>query len=231
MRILAVDTASLNASVATLDEGCLRAELLLATNQTHSRHLMSLIDEALVLSSWPLKTVDGFAVTLGPGSFTGLRIGISTVKGLCMATGKPAVGVSSLKALAYQCAFEGLTVCVLLDGRKGEVYFARYHLEKGHLVPDSDEMVLSPEEVAGDIDEPVLFTGSGARLYMDVLINRLGERALFAPPGSDLIRASSVALLALKQFESLDTCEPENLVPNYIRKPDAEISLKNKMSV
>lgn len=229
MRILAVDTASISASVATLEKGSLVAELVLATGQTHSRHLMQMIDEALALSAWPLETVSGFAVTQGPGSFTGLRIGISTVKGLSLATGKPVAGISSLQALAYQCAIASLPVCALLDGRKGEVYCARYRLREGDLVSESSEAVLPPADVAQDIDEPVLFTGSGARLYADMFKKWLGERALFAPRGSDLIRASTVAQLALRQFQRKDIGAGQSLVPRYIRKPDAEISLRNSI--
>lgn len=231
MRILAVDTASVSASVATLEDGALRSELTVATGQTHARHLMKMIDDALALSSWTLNAVDGFAVTLGPGSFTGLRIGISTVKGLSMATGKPAAGVSSLQALAYQCAFESMAVCALLDGRRGEVYCARYHLLEGHLVPEGQEAILPPADVVREIDEHAVFTGSGARLYADLFKNRLGDRALFAPPGSDLIRASTVARLALPQLQRKDSGAAQSLMPRYIRKPDAEISSQNKIFV
>jgi tRNA threonylcarbamoyladenosine biosynthesis protein TsaB len=230
MRILAVDTASMSASVAALERGRLRAELMLSTGQTHTRHLMEMIDQALVLSSWALETVDGFAVTIGPGSFTGLRIGISTVKGLGMATQKPVAGVSSLEALAFQCAVGNLPVCALIDGRKGEVYCARYRQDEGTLVAEGGEAVLPPEDVAGAIDQPVIFTGNGALLYRDLLKNRLGGRALFAPPGSDLIRASTVARLALQRLTHRDCCQPENLAPRYIRRPDAEIKLEKRIS-
>jgi len=230
MRILAVDTASMSASVAALERGKLRAELVLSTGQTHSRHLMEMIDQALALSSWTLETVDGFAVTIGPGSFTGLRIGISTVKGLSMATQKPVVGVSSLEALAFQCAVGSLPACALIDGRKGEVYCARYRLDEGTLVAEGEEAVLSPEDVAEAIDQPIIFAGSGALLYRDLLKNRLGGWALFAPAGSGLIRASTVARLALQRLVRRDCCQPENLMPRYIRRPDAEIKLEKQIS-
>ena len=230
MRILAVNTASMSASVAALEGGMLRAELVLSTGQTHSRHLMEMIDQALALSSWTLENVDGFAVTLGPGSFTGLRIGISTVKGLSMATEKPVAGVSSLEALAFQSTLGDLPVYALIDGRKGEVYCARYRPDREGLVAEGEETVLPPEDVTGEIDQPVIFTGSGALLYRDLIENRLGDRALFAPPGSNMIRASTVARLALEKLEQEHSCTPETLVPRYIRRPDAEVNLKKRIS-
>ncbi len=226
MRILAVDTASISASVAALEDTELHAELVLATGQTHSRHLMEMIHQVLSFSSWPLESVDAFAVSLGPGSFTGLRIGISTVKGLGTALEKPVAGVSSLQALGLQCALGGLPVCALIDGRKGEVYCARYRRKGGQLAAEGREAVLPPREAIRNIDEPVIFAGSGALLYRDLIAGMLGERALFVPPGSDLIRASSVARLARVPLQRPEACRPESLAPRYIRRPDAEIPSK-----
>ena len=223
MRILAVDSAALSASVAAVESGAVRAELVLSTGQTHSRHLMEMIRRTLALAAWPLESVEAFAVTVGPGSFTGLRIGISTVKGLSMATGKPAAGVSSLESLALQCAVGELPVYAFIDGRKGEVYCARYRLRGERLHIEKPETVIAPHDAVQDIDQPVIFAGSGALLYRALLKDKLGRRALFAPPGFDLIRASSVAQLAGEKLERGEFCGAENLIPRYIRRPDAEI--------
>ena len=104
MKILALDTATKTCSVALTDDGSLAAESTIIKNQTHTKHLMRLIHSVLEISGFGLSDMDGFAVTIGPGSFTGLRIGISTIKGLAQALGKPVVGISSLKALAWQGA-------------------------------------------------------------------------------------------------------------------------------
>jgi len=124
MRILAVDTATKSCSVAIVEKESIIAETTLFIEQTHSKHLMKMIDTALNLSGLTVSELDGFAVTRGPGSFTGLRIGISSIKGFAMASGKPVVGVSSLDSLAMQCCFSPYLVSPLLDARKGEVYYA-----------------------------------------------------------------------------------------------------------
>ncbi len=118
MKILALDTATKSCSVALTENGRLCAELTTLKDQTHSKHVMDLIHSVFEISGVSISDVDGFAVTIGPGSFTGLRIGISTIKGLAHAVGKPIVGISSLKALAWQCTDQNFLICPLLDARK-----------------------------------------------------------------------------------------------------------------
>jgi len=130
MKILAVDTATMSCSVAVVEAGCLKAELIQATGETHARHLMTMIDNVLQLSNETMAGIEGFGVTIGPGTFTGLRIGLSTVQGLALAESKPIAGVSSLDALAAQVmATPGESrslVCALLDARRKEVYHRLY---------------------------------------------------------------------------------------------------------
>ena len=187
---------------------------------------MEMIDAVLRLAAWTREGVDAFAVTLGPGSFTGLRIGISTVKGLALALDKPVAGVSSLEALALQCAVGQTPVCALIDARKGEVYRAWYRLAGERLVARGAEEVLTLDEAIGGAQGPTVFAGSGALLYRDLIREHLGDRALFAPPGSDLIRAGTVARLALEALQQPDECRPGTLAPRYIRRPDAVANLK-----
>ncbi len=213
-----------------MDDGEVRAELVLCTGRTHSRHLMEMIDQVLRLADWKPQDLDGLAVTRGPGSFTGLRIGISTVKGLSLALEKPVAGVSSLAALALQCAVGRMPVCALIDGRKGEVYRGLYRLAGDTLAADGPEAVLPPAEAVGDVDRPTVFCGSGALLYRDLIRERLGDLALFAPPGGDLIRAGSVAWLAMASLRHPENCRPERLLPRYIRRPDAETNPRNPIS-
>ena len=122
MKILAVDTATNSCSAAIVDDGIACAELTTVNNQTHSKHLLHMIDTVCDMSGLKITDMDGFAVTIGPGSFTGLRIGISTVKGLAWPLNKPVVGISSLDALAWQCIPAAYPICTLLDARKQEVY-------------------------------------------------------------------------------------------------------------
>ena len=145
MILLAADTASRSCGVAVVEDGAVLAEINDVSGQTHSRHLMAMVDRVLSMSVGGLDRVDGFAVTRGPGSFTGLRIGISTLKGLAEATGKPLVGVSSLEALAWQVFPAERLIVPMLDARRKEVYAARYMRRGTTLTSVGNEAALSPE--------------------------------------------------------------------------------------
>ena len=227
MRILAVDTATISCSVAIVDGGSLTAEFTLNRKETHSRHLMEMIDTILKISGSDLSGVDGFAVTKGPGSFTGLRIGISTIKGLAAASGKPIVGVSSLKALAAQVPYSPNLICPLMDARKGEVYFSRYRFINGRLKRQTEEQVTGPENALDDLKESCLFVGDGALIYKDIILEKLGALASFAPMPHHTIRASVVAHLCMAKFNNKKTDKIENFSPRYIRRSDAELKIEN----
>ena len=139
MKILAVDTATKSCSVAVIDEDRLLAESTSFEDQTHSRHLLNIIDTVLGKAGLKIAQLDGFAVSIGPGSFTGLRIGIASVKGLAFSLNKPVVGVSSLQSLAFQCSKSPYLICPVLDARKQELYFCRYRFNKGKLEKESRE--------------------------------------------------------------------------------------------
>lgn len=227
MRILAVDTSTTICSVAILEKASLLTESTLNREETHSKHLMDMINTTLAMSGHNISDIDGFAVTRGPGSFTGLRIGISTVKGLAAASGRPIVGVSSLEALAFQVAFSPDLICPLLDARRGEVYYSRYRFINGQLKRQIKERVIHPDHAVDDLDEPCLFVGNGALLHKAILMEKLGKFASFAPVIQNTIRASTVAYLSMVKFESDDTDDIGEFQPFYIRKSDAELHLKN----
>lgn len=126
MKILAVDTATKSCSVALTEDDAVLAETTTHSGQTHSRHLLNIVDAVIARAGLTLNQIDGFAVSIGPGSFTGLRIGISTVKGLAYGRGRPVVGVSSLEALSRQCPQTPQQICAMIDARKQEVYFCFY---------------------------------------------------------------------------------------------------------
>ena len=221
MRILAVDTATISCSVAIVDGASLTAEFTLNRKETHSRHLMEMIDTILKISGSNLSGVDG------PGSFTGLRIGISTIKGLAAASGKPIVGVSSLKALAAQVPYSPNLICPLMDARKGEVYFSRYRFINGRLKRQTGEQVTGPENALDDLKESCLFVGDGALIYKDIILEKLGALASFAPMPHHTIRASVVAHLCMAKFNNKKTDKIENFSPRYIRRSDAELKIEN----
>ena len=221
MRILAIDTASLSCSVAVVDGDALLAEINDASGETHSRHLMAMVDQAVAMSVKSIGAIEGYAVTQGPGSFTGLRIGISAAKGLAEATGRPLAGVSSLEALACQVAQTETVILPMLDARRKEVYAARYIQRGGALKPLAAERALSPEDAVAGLAEPCLLVGDGALAYEVRLRAALGAHMQLALPSQPIIRASTVAFLARERLAgALD--ERMTLTPRYLRPSYAD---------
>jgi tRNA threonylcarbamoyladenosine biosynthesis protein TsaB len=227
MIILAVDTATTSCSVAIIDKKCVLAEVTLLREETHTKHLMDMIHTAIGFSGLKLSDLDGFAVVRGPGSFTGLRIGITTVKGLAAGLKKPLVGISSLETLAMQASHSPYLICPLLDARRGEVYFSRYRLIEGRLNEEAKEQVCAPENAIRDINEACIFVGNGALLYQKMLSSMMGDSAFFVPMPQNTIKASTVAFLSLNKFQNKDTDDIDRFIPHYIRKSDAELNLVN----
>jgi tRNA threonylcarbamoyladenosine biosynthesis protein TsaB len=228
MKILAIDTATSGCSVALTDDDHLLAEINLVSTQTHSRHLAGMIGEACRLAGLAVGEMDAYAVVKGPGSFTGLRIGVSTVKGLAEAAARPIVGISALQALAEQAAAATPLVCPLIDARRGEVYFSIYRMIDGVLVERHLEDVLRPDQALHSIDAPCTLVGNGAVLYRSMIRDNLGDGACFAHPMAHHIRASTVARLAWKRLENGDSDEVMHFVPAYVRKSDAQIGRRSR---
>jgi len=225
MRILAVDTATTSCSVAIVDKTSLLSEFTIDREETHSKHLMDMIKTAMRMAGLSFSDLDGFAVTRGPGSFTGLRIGMSTIKGLAVASEKPVVGVSSLETLALQVSYSRDLICPILDARRGEVYFSRYRFLNGHLKKQTRERVTPPDKAVDDLNETCLFVGNGALLYKEMILEKMGEFASFAPMIQNTIRASTLAYFSMAKFENNDTDDIEKILPYYLRKSDAELNL------
>jgi tRNA threonylcarbamoyladenosine biosynthesis protein TsaB len=183
---------------------------------------MRMIRETLRMAELDLPLIDGFAVAIGPGSFTGLRIGISTVQGLAFAGGKPCAGVSSLEALASGCLPWPHGICALMDARKGEVYVGWYRDGGGRLEPLAPERVLPLEEALQPMNAPQLFVGDGAERLRERIRTMLGGLAEFAPPERSLARAGRVARLAQPLLAAGQGVDPQLLSPRYLRASDAE---------
>jgi tRNA threonylcarbamoyladenosine biosynthesis protein TsaB len=225
MRLLAVDTSTLSCGVAVTDGDGLLSECLFTSRQTHSRHLLGMVEETLSRSGLALSDLDGFSVTRGPGSFTGLRIGMSVVKGLAEVTGKPVVGISTLLALARGAVLADKQILAMLDARKGEVYAALYAPDgKGGVTELLPPEAVRPEVLLSRLGGETLCIGTGAVTYASLLGEMLGEQARFAAD-YDTLRPSVVARLALESFQRGEETEAAALVPLYLRKSDAEIAL------
>ena len=227
MKILTIDTSTTCCSVALTDGERLVGELLLNADRKLGGRLIGLVDTLLRESGWSTADLDGFGVALGPGSFTGLRVGVATVKGLALATGKPAVGFSSLAMLALNLPWADAPVCSLFDARKGEVYAGLYSCRELP-VPLQPDRVLPPEKLLEELDGPTLFVGEGALRYRELIINRLGDRARFAPSHLHPPRAAAGAMLALQALRVGAVPSLAQLNPFYIRPSEAELALQKK---
>lgn len=222
MNILAVDTSALTATVAVMKDGVSVFENNITNALTHSETLMPMIDYALKSVKLNPADIDLFAVSQGPGSFTGIRIGISAVKALAYAVNKPVFGVNTLLALAYNLSVvENIPICPIMDARRSQVYNAVYRFKNG--VPEEIKAprALSVDELCSCIAEPTYFVGDGCNVYKNKIIELCGDKALFAPPHMMLQKASSVAFAASVADEK-DYLSPEALEVIYLRKSQAE---------
>lgn len=227
MKILAIETSTVAGSIAVLDdETGLIAEVRTDIKIVHAERLMPSIEWILMSSRVSIEDIGAFAISIGPGSFTGLRIGLSTAKGFAYATGKPLIPVPTLDAFARTIPFSSYTVCPMLDARKNEVYTALYKWEGPVIKKILPETAISPEALLKELDGPVLFTGEGTRRYKEMIMDKLKTNALFAPPSKMTPAASTVAEIALEEIKQGVTTDPVSLVPFYIRKSEAELKWK-----
>jgi tRNA threonylcarbamoyladenosine biosynthesis protein TsaB len=225
MRILGIDSSTPGCSVALLNNDTIVAERIADPKPSYSKYLLQMVDQVLNEGNSRLDDVDGFAVTIGPGSFTGLRIGVSLLKGFVLATEKPFVGINSLEALACTLDAPKYPVCTALDARKSEVYAAVYESQKDGLLPLIKESALSPEALCKKIKTPMLFIGIGVERYREVFKESLGKRFIEPETPPRFSTAAGTALLASRQFEQNKQFDLNLLKINYIRKSEAELSL------
>lgn len=225
MKILAVDTSTRVGSIAVVEGPLLKAQQILNISATHNQRLLPGIERILNDAGWSLEDLDGFAVSLGPGSFTGLRIGLSIVKGLAWATGKPLAGVPTLDALAANVSFVPYKICPILDARKGEIYTALYRQgDEGIPQRFTSYMALKPEQLVALISETTLLVGDGFLSYGDYLKRELGNLLVLAPPHLSVIHASSVAWLGWHKLQAGEYEDISSCTPLYVRPSEAELN-------
>lgn len=228
MKILGLDSSGLVAGVALVEDDVLVAEYATNYKKTHSQTLLPMLDELRRMVELDLDSLDAIAVASGPGSFTGLRIGSATAKGLGMALGKPLVEVPTLEGLAWNlCLWEGV-VCPLMDARRSQVYGAAYEFRPGEellpreLIPQMPVEIGELLERVNDLGKSVIFLGDGAAVYRDVIREKCRVRHCFAPSGSSRQRAASVAGLGALYFAQGRTVSAASHRPEYLRKSQAE---------
>ena len=225
MNILMIDTSGPACGVAVMKDGSIVCELQLTSGKTHSQRVMPMVDQALSMCEMTVSDIDLFGAVVGPGSFTGVRIGVSSVKALAHAAGKPCIGVDALEALAANVTgFDGV-ICPILDARAQQVYGAMFEsgMPPKRLMEDEAEkltLFLDRVEATG---RKAMFLGDGAPAFEAAIRERLGEKACFASAQHVGLRAASACALAqeyAKDEANLKDCM--TLLPLYLRAPQAE---------
>lgn len=230
MITLALDTSTpLGGLCLYSKEKGILGEIRLGVTRTHSEGILAGIDFLLKASKITLHDVDFITLTIGPGSFTGLRVGLSTVKGLAFSTGLNVVAVSTLRAFAYSLLPCEYIMCPLIDARKKEIYCAAYQWKGDDLIEVVSERVCSIEEFLKDIKGRAIFVGSGTVLYRKRII-QISKDALFVQPPHNFILPSALAIYGLKEAEKGNFADPVRLIPRYIRKSEAELRFNTSKS-
>lgn len=223
MRILGLDTATWTASVGLCIDDVVVSEKSELADGSHAVSLLSLIADVLDAGGCTVRDLDAVGVSSGPGSFTGLRIGLSVAKGFAYATGARLVAVPTLEALARTVAGHGGIICPLLDARKGELYAACFESSSRGLQRLTDDLLLTPEALLERLSTPCVILGDGVTAYATLLRSRLGAAATLLPCDSHGPRGGVIAAMARERLRAGGADDPSRLEPMYIRPSEAEI--------
>lgn len=231
MKILSLDTTAEVCSAAVCDDGKLIAEMTVNTGNTHSQTLLPVVEQILKISETELDDIDLFACTTGPGSFTGVRIGVATIKGLAYGKGKPCVSVSTLDALAYNLkGFDGI-ICPVMNARRNQVYNALFECKDGVITRLCADRALSIDELDGELASmslPVYLCGDG---YDITLRGFKQTRVVPVPYRSVLQSGYSVACCALEEYNAGKVLNDRELVPIYLRPSQAERERNERLGI
>lgn len=224
MKVLGLETATLAGGAALIDGDRIVGEYTLNIRVTHSERVMAAVDRLLTDAGWRPSDLEGLAVSIGPGSFTGLRIGVSTAKGLALALGLAVVPVPTLDALAAGLPFAALPVCPILDARKGEVYASLYRWDGGAMRREWEYLALAPAALARLFTEPVIVCGDGAGIVRSTF-------ARLAPVARRLPLPACVAELGHAMLVAGAGVPPADLAPLYLRPSEAELKRRRAVPV
>ena len=233
MKILAIDASGIVASVAIASEDEMIAEYTIKNKKTHSQTLLPMIDKVLKFTETDIKDIDYIAVTEGPGSFTGLRIGAATAKGLAQACNIPIVSVSTLEALAYNVFETDKLICSIMDARRDNVFGAIYVRENDGLEVIKEQAALPIEEMINELNrigKNVIFVGDGISVQKDYIRNNLKKDNTLAPVYAREQKASSVIGVALNNIKNNKIIASRDFKPIYLRKSQAERELEMRMA-
>ena len=228
MKILSINTSSNICSVAILEDANLIKEITIDDANTHSVKLMPLIDELFCKTNLSISNIDLFACDKGPGSFTGIRIGISTIKAFCDVTLKPSVGISSLVSLAYSSNYEGL-ICSLIDAKNDNVYYGLFEHKNGVYTQVGEflaDTIYNVTEILKVCNKPVFFVGNGSTIYQDVLKSNLDKNAIIE--NNEAYIGLNAYHTGRAAFDAFSKNEIVPISPLYLKKSNAERELEEK---
>lgn len=230
MKVLGLDTSTLMTTCGVIDEERLLGEYSLSQDMSHSEKLVPMIKEVLTSLDIKVKDIDLFGVSIGPGSFTGLRIGIATVKAFAHLANKPIVGVSTLEALAYNLPYNDIIV-PMIDARRERVYTGIYTWENETIKTLMEPDVIEVMELLNILNKDygnVVVNGDGSILYKDLIRETLKDKVKFATIGQNMCKASSICELALLKFKNNIVDDFYTLAPDYLRETQAQRELNEK---
>lgn len=224
---MGIDSSTPLSSVAVLKDGHIIDQAELLKNSTFSNQVLVLVDKILARSNIKLNDLDGLCLTIGPGSFTGLRVGVSLLKGLIMATSKPFVTIDTLEATALMAMPTNNKICAILDAKKKELYTAFFQATNNKVKRLTPDRAITSEQLCDEILEPTIFVGNGLDSYSEFLANRLGKNFL---PKHNLTTtvAACAARIAEEQFDTNKRFDLNKLIIKYVRKSEAEIKLSEQ---
>lgn len=226
MKIIGIESSSLVASVALVSDDTVIAEYTVDYQKTHSQTLLPMLDEILRMTETDVSEADAIAVAGGPGSFTGLRIGAATAKGLGLAAGKPLIHVPTVDAMAYGLFGAQDIICPIMDAKRGQVYTGLYRFDdEGHFEVLQPAEAVDIREILEKIEKlggKAIFLGDGVPVFRETVTAVLGEKAVFAPAHVSRQRAASVAALGLQYFREGKTVSASDFAPEYFRISQAE---------
>ena len=231
MKILAIESSSLTASVAIVEDDIMVAEYTINYKKTHSQTLLPMIDEMCNLTEYQLEQIDAIAVSAGPGSFTGLRIGSATAKGLGFALNKPLIHIPTVEAMAYNLCYTNEYIIPIMDARRGQVYTGIYKGMNGKIEEVEEQSVTMIDDLldqAKKIQGKVIFLGDGVPVFREKIIAELGTQAEFAPAHMNRQRAGAVAELAKLYYQQGKLETAAEHTPDYLRLSQAERERKEK---
>lgn len=232
MRILAIDSSSMVATVAITTDGILNAEYTINHKKTHSQTLLPMIAEIVKMIEIDMDSIDAVAITGGPGSYTGLRIGSATAKGIGLALNKPIINVPTMDALAYNLYSSQYVICPIMDARRGQVYTGIYKFEETEMKTIKPQCIMMIDELIKELDtikESVMFLGDGVDVHKQLIDDIMDTKHYYAPASMNRHKASTLGTIAEIYYKNGKTETAREHKPEYLRLSQAERELKAKM--